>query len=458
MENTADGKNILHSDLSLLENLSEFTFDSKMMYSQLYSSRLMNGSKVDLMLAYKENIMPWEIEIFTAYSVIYNRDDAVKDIDTKTFFEIITYIRNYWDNAWEELEKTGDYADAFMMRSAIQQFPVQGVFLQKLFRYHYFFNFVNDTIDMKTVYFEKFGAIYDEFEIVAFIIFVSCSASTDVKISPEYKSRILTKAFENQIVFSSLCIEKEAYFVEMKKMYKSNIIQLFYGLKAHYWWPFIAGETCIYIPSPYLIINAVTDSMLNRLTLNNNNLRNIIGKEVLETYLYDIYKQVDTVTWISKEIDYKIGSDPHRTSDVLVGENDYCTFYNTKAMVPSLKIRTLDKKEIEESLVIYAKAVIQIFQQIKNYKAGYFQLDKKYSEDNLFGVVVMLESIALSREKMYLKAFELYEDVYDKLSMEEKDYIHSHIKLVSLAQIESLILENNSFLPSLLNQVKEKSS
>ncbi|MEG2929963.1 MAG: hypothetical protein RR846_10515, partial [Oscillospiraceae bacterium] len=179
-----------------------------------------------------------------------------------------------------------------------------------------------------------------------------------------------------------------------------------------------------------------------------------IGKEVLENYLYDIYRQVDTVTWISQEIDYKIGSNKYKTSDVLVAENYYCIFFDTKEMVPSLKIRSLDAKEIEDDTEIYAKAIIQIYQQIKNYLSGYYKLDKKYEKDKLFGVVVMLESIALSREKMYIRAFELYEQTNGKLTIQEQNYIQSHIKLVSLVQIESLVLENNSFLPSLLNQEK----
>ena len=36
------------------------------------------------------------------------------------------------DKAWTELEASGGYPEAFMIRSAIQQFPVQGVYLQKL--------------------------------------------------------------------------------------------------------------------------------------------------------------------------------------------------------------------------------------------------------------------------------------------------------------------------------------
>lgn len=42
------------------------------------------------------------------------------------------------------------------------------------------------------------------------------------------------------------------------------------------------------MPSPYLVINAVTESMLNQLTEGDEKLRGDLGKEVLESYLYDI--------------------------------------------------------------------------------------------------------------------------------------------------------------------------
>ena len=65
---------LLHTDLSELEKLRNYTFDSKMLMSQRISSRIMNSSAVDMKRAYMENIMPWELEIFTAYFVIYNDD------------------------------------------------------------------------------------------------------------------------------------------------------------------------------------------------------------------------------------------------------------------------------------------------------------------------------------------------------------------------------------------------
>ena len=140
---------LLHSDLTALEKLKLFTLESKMLASQQFASRIMNGSEVDMNLACRENIMPWELEIFTAYSVIFNDDDATQNIDGKSFAEVITYIRNYWDIAFKNAEQTATYPEAFMIRTEIQQFSVQGLMLQKLFRYSYFFNFENENLNMK---------------------------------------------------------------------------------------------------------------------------------------------------------------------------------------------------------------------------------------------------------------------------------------------------------------------
>ena len=90
--------------------------------------------------------MPWEIEAFAAYSIVYDSDEATDELDSKTFADTITLIRNYWHSGLTAAGENGKYPEIFMMISALQQFPVQGVFLQKLFRYHYFFAFQIDKL------------------------------------------------------------------------------------------------------------------------------------------------------------------------------------------------------------------------------------------------------------------------------------------------------------------------
>lgn len=298
-------ENLIHSSLDFLKVLEKFTLESKLLACQKYSSRIMTCSQVDMVKAYLENIMPWEIEAFAAYSIVYDSDDAVEELDSKTFADTITLIRNYWHASLTSAEESGEYPEAFVMISALQQFPVQGVFLQTLYRYHYFFTFQNDKLDMRNVFFDKMGVNYEQLEEFAFLVFLGFSKEVQDVIHPIEIQNILTRVFADKDALQLLSIEKEEYKKQLFSLYADNIIDQYYGLKIQYLYPFISGQKFTYVPSPYLVINAVTESMLNRITLGDNKLRREIGKEVIENYLYDIVAQLDTVTWISHEITYK---------------------------------------------------------------------------------------------------------------------------------------------------------
>ena len=445
-------ENLVHNSLDFLKVLEKFTLESKLLACQQFSSRIMTYSQVDMVKAYKENIMPWEIEAFAAYSIVYDNDDASEKLDGKTFADTITLIRNYWHSGLTAAEESGEYPEAFMMISALQQFPVQGVFLQKLYRYHYFFTFQNDKLDMKKVFFDKMGADYERLEEFAFMVFLGFSKEAQDVIPPTELQIFLTKAFADKDALRLLSIEKEEYKKQLFSLYKDNIIDQYYGLKIQYLYPFISGQDFTYVPSPYLVINAVTESMLNRITLGDSKLRRAIGKEVIEGYLYDIVSQLDSVTWVSPEIEYRKGKDKLLTSDVIAAEGDAAIFYDTKAITPSLKLRKFDAAEIENDVRIYAEDVIQIYNQVKNYLQGLFQLDKVYSKDNIYGIVVVLEDAVVSRKKVYEKVYALLEETAT-LSEEEKNYICSHIKVLPLRAIECMILQNTSLLPELKEQL-----
>lgn len=445
-------ENMIHSNLDFLKLLENFTLESKLLACQKYSSRIMSSSMVDMTKAYNENIMPWEIEAFAAYSIIYDDEKATLELNNKTFADTITLIRNYWHNGLTEAENSGQYPEVFMMISALQQFPVQGVFLQKLYRYHYFFTFQNKNLDMKQVFLDKIGVSYEQLEEFAFLIFVGFSKEAQDTISPLQLQSILTRIFSNKDVLRVLSIEKENYKKELLSLYKDNIIDQYYGLKIQYIYPFISGKDFTYVPSPYLVINAVTESMLNRITFKDNKIRRAIGKEVIESYVYEIISQLSTVTWITPEFEYNKGKDRVLSSDVISVEGDKVIFYDTKAITPSLKLRKFDTTEIEKDIEIYADDVIQIYNQVKNYLQGLFQLDKTYSKDNIFGIVVVLEDAVVSRKKVYDKVYAILQETAD-LSEDDKNYICSHIKVLPLRVIECMVLQNTSLLPELLAQL-----
>lgn len=51
-----DEESLIHSDLSFLLELENYSFESKMLACQKFASRIMSCSKVDMQLAYQENI------------------------------------------------------------------------------------------------------------------------------------------------------------------------------------------------------------------------------------------------------------------------------------------------------------------------------------------------------------------------------------------------------------------
>ena len=444
--------NLVHSNLDFLKILEKFTLESKLLVCQKYSSRIMSCSMVDMAKAYRENIMPWEIEAFAAYSIVYDNENATDTLDGETFANIITLIRNYWHSGLTEAENSGQYPEAFIMISSLQQFPVQGLFLQKLYRYHYFFTYQNENVDMRKVLLDKIGVSYEQLEEFAFLTFVGFSKEAQDAIPALRLNRALTKVFSDNEVLSLLSIEKEDYKKELFSLYQNNVIDQYYGLKIQYVYPFVSGKDFTYIPSPYLVINAVTESMLNRVTFKDDQIRRAIGKEVIESYVYEIVSQLSTVTWITQEFEYQKGGNSVLSSDVISAEGDKVIFYDTKSITPSLKLRKFDAAEIEKDIRIYAENVIQIYNQIKNYVQGLFQLDKAYSKDNIFGIVVVLEDAVVSRKKVYDKVYALLQET-DNLTEDEKNYICSHIKVLPLRVIECMVLQNTSLLPELLAQL-----
>lgn len=447
---------LTHSDLSFLENLANYTFESKMLFCQAYSSRIMTSSEVSAELMLTSNIMPWELEAFAAFSVIYDSPEAKDQMNDKEFCNIITLLRNYWHPELTIAKENGTYSDYFMMVSTLQQFPVQGTFLQKLFRYNFFFNFKNDNLNMKATFEEMFENEYRQFELFAFIIFATCSSEGQNLLQRELCHTALSKAFSIGSVYKQLSIDKNEYKRLLDSQYNGKILDYYYGLKIQYLYPIIEDLDCSYIPSPYLVVNAVTASMLNRLTLGKNALRRRFGKEVIEEYLFSIYRELNTVTWISREFEYFVGRDRRLTPDVLVEEMDKAILFDTKALSPSLKMRQFDKEEIEKETNTYATDILQLYRRILDLNNGHFTLQSVFERNDIFGVVVVLEDAAIPKHKVYDRVFEMLKEEGLDVNSEICDYIHSHIKVIPLYQIEQTVLIGHSYMECLLNQVVER--
>lgn len=445
------GKN---NNLAFLEELREYTFDSKMLFAQTVSSRItgIDGISIESITKYTNMIAPYEVETFTLFSIVYDDASANKEMNLEAFSRFITGIRNYWSPKFDLYTSKELLATDLFMLMALQQFAVQGSILLKLFRYNYFFTYINDEIDMSKVFVEKFEVEYKEYAVFAYILFEYTSLEFQNRFGREFCVKLVEQALQNKIVQKQLTITKNNYVKELSDFYRGKIEDYFYGIKLQYLYPLIEGENATYIPSPYLVVNAVTESLLNRLTEGNDALRSLIGKEVIESYLFTIYGKLSSVSWKSREISYKNGQ--CLSPDVLVSDSGYFIFFDTKSKTPSLKLRQLDKKLIEKDIDIYSDNIVQLYQRILDYLNGDFALDRRYSKDEMFAVSVILEDSYINRFPIYMQAFEKLKNMGYSLDDKEKEFIHSRIKIMSLRQIEDYVLRNQSIITILCKQAE----
>lgn len=422
-----------------------------MLMAQLYSSRItgLGSISIESSKKYCDLITPNEIEVFTLFSILYDDPNQTNKISFRNFSNYITFVRNYWSPQFTKRKEDGSLPEDLFMLLALQQFPSQDSFLIKLYRFYYIFSFKNEKINIENLFVRKFECNFINYARFAYVI--SCFTSVEMQniFGKDDCKNILNKALTDSIVKKNLSITKEKYKSEILSFYKNNIEDCFYGIKLQSLFPLIEDDYCTYIPSPYLAINAVTDSLLNRLTEGNNDLRSIIGKEVIEEYLYSIYNQLDSVTFISREIQY---GNNQLSPDVIVGEGNDCIFFDTKLKTPSLKLRQFDEAALNKEIEIYAKNVKQLYDRICDYLNGKYKLDRFYDKMHVFGVSVVFDDSYLPRNRIYNLAFSLIRKDNPRISGDELDFIHSRIKIIPLKDIENRVIRNRSVLQLLKKQ------
>lgn len=445
---------ILEENLEFLKDLQNYSLESKLLTAQLYSSRIEGIAEIEVKDIMKQNITPFEIETFTLFSILYDNMGNTTPITGKAFSDAINGIRNYHSLLWKKYENSNDFANAFIMISGLTQFATQGSVLFKLFRGDYFFNFSNEAINVKELFKEKFGIYYDDLAVSAYLLYMGTSLHSQNTHGVDFCKECTRIAFSNKKVLDVISISKEEYLKELKLLYGDCIEDYYYGLKIQYLFPVISDNSGYYVPSPYLVVNAVTESLYNRFTEGNNELRALLGKEVIESYLYDIYSTLPKCNWISREITYRDGK--IKSPDVLVEENGYVIMFDTKSKSPGLKLRKFDEKAIETEVRIFAENIIQIYHQITNYINGEYELGHRFERCNIFGVSVALEDSFVSRKMIYDKVFQILSENENINSPTEFEYIHSHIKIISLREIENLVLRGKGISTLLAKNACDK--
>ena len=424
--------------------LKRYSFESKMNIAQIYSRRIMiNGDEH----SFNTNIpLPWELETFVLFSV-HSEEWRHNKIDNKLFINIINSIRDYISPKFEKYKGTEDFVKWFKITAAGTQFYSQQKYIFLFYRYNFYFSFRNHLIDMETLFTNRFGHNYYDYLIMAQSFWIALM--TDPKTGIESIIPTLHKHYLNYI--SKIAINRDDYIKEMNSL-SGSFEDYIYSLRPSYSYPFIEYNNYYYLPTPHLLFQAVTSSMLYRLTEDDDKLRELIGKEVFESYLLKIILDSNEFDQALPEQVYKEKNNEKKTVDVMAIKNNTIVLFDSKSYVPKSKLRLISEEAFKSDISRIAKAVVQVYKHARQ-KIGneyyYFNKSKEFIdfEKNVFGVVIIQEDGYLPEEKIFIAAINEL-----KLNEAESQWLKTHIFVISLYELETILFTNQSITSYLRNK------
>lgn len=436
--------------------LKRYSFDEKVKACFEMSSFGMETDGTINSMGNRGYPLPWEVETFLLLSIYATPEYGSQSFSGKgqrRLFEMMECIRGYVPAVIEDAKGTPSLFTKVLCTSGLTQFDVQEIPYIKYYRYSYFFGFINESVDVPSRFLAKFNAEYQDFILFAMSLVVLVGQHKPI---PSKIVGVLSEILFPK-VYHSLTISLQEY---KKQLYdiSDDPRNFTLCLRPSYTFPFIESDSKIYFPLPHLLVRATTASLLYRLTDGNNQLREIIGKEVLENYLYKILVESQCYEECHLEKEYE--REHHlkgKTEDVIARCEDDVIFFDSKAAVPAAALRLLNDEFIEKDVDMRAKNIAQMYRNLRVWFCKYptyspFFKEVKKEKENLWGVVVVLESSYVQRKRYYERAAELLEI---ELDSEEYTWLTTHIKVFDLYVVEQYALSKMSIVEGLKQQIKK---
>ena len=429
--------------------LQRYSFQAKMKICQQFSIRAIQPSglkKAEQLINYP---LPWEIETFLLFSIkskeYSNNNFEGKNINK--FLQMIECIKAYIPSKMMGCINETKLADYILMVLGLTQFELQEFYIYKYYRYFYIFNFKNQKIDMPDLFSRHFKTNYDDFLVFGFVLRLLFSLG--INIPPNVLNYY---AVTHSAAMNNLKISRDEYAKQIDR-YSSTVDDYLYCVRPSYSFPFIEYEDNIYLPLPHSIDRSITASLLYRMTEGNDPLRTLIGKEVLEKYLYEIIFESDLFDEVIPEQTYILGKTERKTLDVMTRKiNDYL-FFDSKLLTPKSKIRQLDDAIIDDQIERLSSCIEQIFKHLKHrFTHEYYCICEPKSiidKEQMWGMAVVLEDPYIRPELIYCRAAR---NLKVDINSAEFKWMESHIKLVSLYDIEKFVFTGESILDHMKQQ------
>jgi hypothetical protein len=417
----------------LRKSVSKIPIKSRMLIMQELGKKRYNvfyPENVDYKLK-KQKPFNYELEYLSLLSVVVeNRDRYTRVVNPNSWIhETVNIIRNqkYLNNLFETHDAFSAIAGMFFM-----QLQGQKGYLNLYYRYNYLYNFSNENIDIRDIFISKFKVDYNSFLDFNFLL------STYKELEQGESLKWFYGRINNDLktVFDLLMSDRRN-FVNKYETISSNDSQFsFFDLNLLLQYPIINYNLDMFIPWYPYVPYAITESLMFRLTQNNNDLRSIIGKEALESYVYDLFtkSKYNASMGIHREILY--GREHKHTSDVIISNNNDVLLFEIKFISQSLALRELDDKEIETYTIKLAKGLVQLRQNIDMFEKGVFDSNIKCTCKRAKGVLLTYDEYYFHREELYKKAVDFLNIQGVEVNEEE---LKEQTIIVSLTNLENIL-------------------
>ncbi|MEN6470138.1 MAG: hypothetical protein ABFC62_01590 [Clostridiaceae bacterium] len=413
--------------------LKRYSFEAKMDVLQKHSREIMT---LDGILNTKELRglpLPWHLETFALFSIKaaeWKFDDFYGEHVGK-FYDIINCIDKYFHPVLERCKSTNMFADNLFLALSAVQFDIQEFYPYKQYRYNYYFTFCNEKINMPKLFKEKFGCSYNDFLVLAQFLWVLFAENK------YYLPQAVLKFILNKFPCAAkqLCISREDYIKELNSITEDSSDYL-YCLRPSYTYPFITQKNMLFVPLPHLLMRAATSSLLFRLTEGDNQLTNVLGKEVFESYLHRIISNSQLFDEVIVEQKYKYHKTERRTLDVLTRKGDYYIFFDSKSFTPKRDLRIFSSSASGDEIRRLAESCVQAYKHIR------YDFPKLYNPfcemspvnpDNVFAIVV-------TREFPFIRTKHIYDKAAEQIKIDtqspEYEWLCRHIGIVGIIEIE----------------------
>jgi len=423
--------------------LKRYSFKEKMRICTEYSRMLVEIKGLNFVENINGKVLPWELETFALLSVLstneYDNRTFSSKKSRKQFINIINTIKDYIPTMLEL--NRNNFLDNFRIVAGLTQFHLQEPFIFKYHRYNYFFNFKNEKVDMQTEFSNKFGVEYSDFAEFGWL--TNAFYSKDLKHDDLVNKTIDYLFYKYSHVLRKLVIERES-LIFLQQEVTTNIDEYLYSFKYFCQFPFVKHNEDFFLPLPHLLFQSVTSSLLFRLTEDNKGVRDIFGKEVLESYLFAITESSFKYDEIKKEFDYKGSKGNERTLDLMIKHNNQCLLIDIKSMSPSISIRNLKTKTIDTTKSRQIDQLVSLYKHINTkFAQEYipFESDNKFTKENIFGFVILLEDSFISRKTIHLEAAK---ELNIETDSDEYRWMCSNLRMISLFDYERIVFFNEN--------------